>query len=184
MGYLLTCRLRRLMQDPDQILAPYVRPGMTVLEPGPGMGFFTLALARLTGPSGRVIAVDIQARMLAALQRRAAKAGLQDRIEARLAAPGSLQLGSLAGSVDFTLAFAVVHEMPDAATLFAEIAGASKAGASVLFAEPARHVPAAAFEGEVEAAVHAGFAVTGRPAIRRSRTALLQKGGLSAAPGR
>src|SRR3954447_24902465 len=44
-GYLLVSPLRRWMQNPDELIAPYVTPGMTVLEPGPGMGFFTLPLA-------------------------------------------------------------------------------------------------------------------------------------------
>ena len=72
----LASPLRRLMYNPDSILAPHVRKGMTVLEPGPGMGFFTLELARRVGPSGRVVAVDIQPRMLDRLKRRAALAGL------------------------------------------------------------------------------------------------------------
>jgi predicted O-methyltransferase YrrM len=63
---------------------------MTVLEPGPGMGFFTLDLARLAGRQGRVIAVDIQPRMIAGLQRRAAKAGLADTIDARVTTRDSL----------------------------------------------------------------------------------------------
>ena len=41
MGYLLLCPFRRLGQNPDKILRPYVSNGMTVLEVGPGMGFFT-----------------------------------------------------------------------------------------------------------------------------------------------
>jgi hypothetical protein len=49
LGYLLVSRMRRLSQDPGKVLAPYVREGMTVLEPGPCMGFFTLELARLAG---------------------------------------------------------------------------------------------------------------------------------------
>jgi predicted methyltransferase len=52
-GYLLLSPLRRLGQDPAKILAPYVREGMTVFEPGAGMGYFTLELARRVGPSGR-----------------------------------------------------------------------------------------------------------------------------------
>ena len=60
---------------------------MTVLEPGSGMGFFTLDLANLVGASGRIIAIDIQARMLERLKSRAAKAGLLDRIDVRLASP-------------------------------------------------------------------------------------------------
>lgn len=80
LGYLLASPIRRLLHDPREILSPHVREGMTVLEPGPGMGFFTLELLRLTGPSGRVVVVEIQPRMLAVLKRRAAKAGLLDRL--------------------------------------------------------------------------------------------------------
>ena len=58
LGYLLASPVRRwLGQDAAKILAPYVREGMMVFEPGPGMGFFTLELARLIGPSGKVIAL-------------------------------------------------------------------------------------------------------------------------------
>ncbi|MFY9643515.1 MAG: hypothetical protein WCD20_15720 [Rhodomicrobium sp.] len=59
MGYLLASPIRKWWQDPARILSPYVRAGMTVLEPGPGMGFFTLEIARLVGPSGRLVAVDV-----------------------------------------------------------------------------------------------------------------------------
>lgn len=56
--------IRKLTQDPAWMLKPFVRVGMTVVEPGPGMGFFTLELARLVGPEGRVIAVDVQPQMI------------------------------------------------------------------------------------------------------------------------
>jgi SAM-dependent methyltransferase len=78
LGCLLVTPLRRLKENPARILAPYLRPGMIVLEPGPAMGFFTLELARLVGPGGRVVAVDLQEKMLAALRRRAQKAGLAE----------------------------------------------------------------------------------------------------------
>lgn len=42
--------VRRLWHDPEVIVGPYVGAGMTVLEPGPGMGFFTLDMARRVGP--------------------------------------------------------------------------------------------------------------------------------------
>src|SRR6185503_21182636 len=62
-AYQSALRAAGIMQDPAAIVAPYVHAGMTVLEPGPGMGFFTLELARLVGPAGRVIAVDVEPRM-------------------------------------------------------------------------------------------------------------------------
>jgi SAM-dependent methyltransferase len=92
LGYLLLGPIRRLLHDPSPILAPYLREGMTVLEPGPGMGFFTLELARRVGRTGRVIVVDVQPKMIERLKRRAANANLADRIDARVARPDSMQL--------------------------------------------------------------------------------------------
>ena len=175
LGYLLASPVRRLLMDPGKILTPYVREGMTVLEPGPGMGFFTLELARLVGPSGHVVAVDIQPRMLAALKRRIGRAGLLDRVDIRLSASDTLRLTDLSGSVDFTLAFALVHEVPAVTSFFAEIAQASKPGAGLLFAEPAGHVKPAMFESELQAAVQAGFEIVQHAAIRRSHAAFLKR---------
>ena len=170
---MLASPLRRLMYDPAAILAPYVRAGMTVLEPGPGMGFFTLELARRVGPAGRVIAVDIQPRMLARLKVRASRAGLLPRLELRLAHPDSLGVADAAGAVDFVLAFAMVHEMPSAAEFFQEAAQAMKPDARMLLAEPAGHVQAELFREELASAAQAGLRTSDRPAIRRSLAAVL-----------
>lgn len=175
LGYLLVNPLRRLMQDPAKILAPYIREGMTVLEPGPGMGFFTLELARLVGQSGRVVAVDIQSKMLDRLKRRLTKAGLLERVDIRLVQPDSMRLADLAGSVDFALAFAAVHELPSASSFFNEVSFSLKPGACLLLAEPVGHVKAAQFDAELGAAAQAGLVLADRPRIRRSYTALLKK---------
>ena len=148
---------------------------MTVLEPGPGMGFFTLEMARLVGATGHVIAVDVQAKMLDRLERRARRAGVAERIEAHLTTADSMALTSLAGKVDFALAFAVVHEMPSAGRFFAETHATLKPGARLLFAEPSGHVTGADFEKELDAAMRAGFRVVARPQIRRGHAALLEK---------
>ena len=174
-GYLLLNPFRRLAQDPREILAPYVSPGMTVLEPGPGMGFFTLELARLVGPAGRVVAVDVQPKMLDKLKRRASSNGLQDRIETRLVEKGSMALSDLKGKVDFALAFAMVHETPDPSPFFREVQEALKPGALVLLAEPQGHVKLPEFEQELKAAAGAGLAISDRPRIKRSHAVLLRK---------
>ncbi len=175
LGYLLASPLRRLMHNAHQTVAPYVRAGMTVFEPGPGMGFFTLELARLVGPKGRVIAVDVQPKMIAGLKRRAKKAGLMDRIEARLASPDSLGVEDLRGTVDFTLAFAMVHEMPAPGPFFAQAAAVSKPGARLLLVEPAGHVTSELFEQELQEAAKAGFSIVERPSISHSQAALLER---------
>lgn len=179
LGYVLASPLRRLFlfQDPVQLLSPYVQAGMTVLEPGPGMGFFTLELARLAGPAGRVVAVDIQPKMVASLKRRLTRAGLLERVDARLVPPDSMRLGDLAGQVDFVLACYMVHELPAGNRFFTEVAEALKPGGCLLLAEPAGHVKAPMFESELQAAAQAGLEPVSRPVIRRSRAALLRKRG-------
>ena len=175
-GYLLASPIRKwLLQDPEALLAPFVREGMTVVEPGPGMGFFTLPLARLVGPAGRVIAVDIQPKMLETLRGRARKAGLLERIDARLAQPRTMGLDDLKGQADFVLAFAVVHEMPSTGAFFAEAAAALKPGGLLLLAEPAGHINPQAFQSELDLAQAAGLAELRRPAVRRSHAALFRK---------
>jgi ubiquinone/menaquinone biosynthesis C-methylase UbiE len=174
-GYLLVNPIRRWGQNPEKLLAPYVLEGMTILEPGPGMGFFTLPLARMTGPSGRVVAVDIQIRMLDSLRRRALKAGLLPRIETRLAQPNSMGIDDLKGAVDFVLAFFVVHEIPSAEAFFGEAAAALKPGGLLLLVEPAGHVKPEKFQRELEAAHAAGFEVAERPALRRRFAAVLRR---------
>ena len=175
LGYLLISPLRRLHLNPAKLLTPWVRAGITVLEPGPGMGFFTIPLAQLVGPSGRVIAVDVQPNMIGKLKQRVAKAHLAGRVDARLAAAESLAIKDLDGKVDFILAFAMVHEMPSARQFFAQAAAASKSGARLLLVEPAGHVKTEEFEVELREAADAGFKVLERPHIRRSQAALLQK---------
>jgi tRNA A58 N-methylase Trm61 len=173
LGYFLLGPLRRWFQDPGQILREHVRPGMTVLEPGPGMGFFTLELARIVGPHGRVVAVDVQERMLAVLRRRAERAGVGSRIETRLVTGDGLGVGDLAGKVDFVLAFALVHEVPDPVSFFGQVTQALKPSGKVLLAEPRGHVSEAKFEKTLNEAAATGLRVAHLQAIFRSRAAVL-----------
>jgi ubiquinone/menaquinone biosynthesis C-methylase UbiE len=140
------------------------------------MGFFTLDMARLVGPTGRVVAVDVQPRMLDVLRRRAEKTALQDRIDIRLAHGDGMGVDDLEGRVDFVLAFAVVHELPDAGRFFAEARRAMKPGGRLLLSEPRLHVSEAAFAATLQLAESAGLAVEDRPAIAMSRSATLKVG--------
>lgn len=81
-----------LFQNPEKILAPHVRTGMRVLDVGYAMGFFSLPMARLVGPNGRVVCVDLQQKMLDSLTRRARRAQVLDRIEVRRCGTDSLSI--------------------------------------------------------------------------------------------
>lgn len=176
LGYFLASPIRRwLLTDPRKMLSPYVREGMTVLEPGPGMGFFTIDLAKMVGASGRVIAVDIQEKMLRALKTKAEKADVLATIDARLVSPDSMKLDDLEGRVDFTLSYAVVHEMPSALHFFEEASRVSRIGALLFLVEPAGHVSDDAFNEELQFAQRFGFAVQERPVISRCHAAVLKR---------
>jgi len=175
LGYFLASPIRRLVQDPRAIVSPWVSEGMTVLEPGPGMGFFTLEMARLVGPHGRVVAVDVQARMLEALIKRARGAGLKERVEAREAEGENLRVEDLESKVDFILAFAVVHELPDVAAFFAQAHRALKPGGRMLVSEPKHHVSESALAVTAALAESAGFSIEAKPSIRGSRSVLFAR---------
>ena len=174
LGYLLASPLRRILQDPVEILKPYAEEGMTVLDVGCGMGFFSLPLAKLVGEKGRVVCIDLQEKMIKGLISRATKAGLSDRIDARVCSQSSLKVSDLAGKIDFALAFALVHEVPDKDTLFSEIHRAMKPAGNFLLAEPRGHVSKQDFEKTVSLAQRRGFEVISAPEIRRSHAFLLR----------
>ncbi|MGE5235423.1 MAG: class I SAM-dependent methyltransferase [Acidobacteriota bacterium] len=175
LGYALINPLRRWREDPVALLGPHVREGMVVLEPGCGMGYFTVPLARMVGPGGRVIAVDLQERMLAGLMRRARKAGVSARVEPRRAAADRLGIDDLADKVDLALALHMVHEVPDRRAFFAEVARALRPGGTMLVIEPKGHVTTDEFETTLAAAAQASLAPVERPASRTGRAALLRR---------
>lgn len=172
LAFLIDNRLRRWLQNPEQILNGHVREAQTVLDLGCGMGFLTLPLARMVGERGRVIAVDLQRGMLNGLQRRAKRAGLLPRITLHQSSPNRL---GLEAQVDFALAFAMVHEVVNIPSFFREVAGLLKPGARFLVAEPKRHVSTAQFQQMLEAAREAGLGVQSILSIRWSHAVLLER---------
>ena len=175
MGYFLASPIRRWFEDPEKMLGPYLREGMTVLEPGPGMGFFTLPMARMVGETGRVIAVDVQPRMLEGLRRRADHAGLLGRIELHRAQQDSLGVEDLRGKVDLVVAVHVVHEMPSDEEFFRQAAETLRPGGRLLLVEPRGHVKPEKFTHELHSASDAGLAMSERVMGGRSSTVLLAK---------
>jgi ubiquinone/menaquinone biosynthesis C-methylase UbiE len=149
-----------------------VHPGDRVADIGCGIGYFTIPLARLVGEKGWVIAVDLQPQMLAGLRRRAARAGLLERIELHQASATRLDIDT---PLDFALAFWMIHETPDPAALLAEINILLNPGAALLAVEPRGHVSHAAFEAMIAAACRTGFDPEPGPPVFVSRSILLRK---------
>ena len=174
-GYLLLNPLRRWVENPDKILGPFVEEGMTVLEPGCGMGYFTLPLARMVGPQGKVVALEVQSKMLSVLEQRARKAGLLDRIELRQIGSDGLNSEDLSGQVDFTAAFHMVHEVSDKSSFFTEVMRTLKPGGKLLVVEPKGHVSQDKFQQTVSTAEEMGFQSESLPIKIGGRVALLAR---------
>jgi ubiquinone/menaquinone biosynthesis C-methylase UbiE len=162
--------LRKPFHKPEQILGPYIEESMTVLDIGPGMGYFTIPLARMVGPRGRVIATDIQPEMLKALMKRAMKAGVDRRITAHLCKEDSLGLDV---KVDFALAFWMVHEVPDPMRFLEEMRSLLKTTGKLLISEPIIHVPSKKYAENIVKAAAIGFEVVAEPKIFLSRSVVL-----------
>jgi len=162
--------LRRIIQEPYRMLAPYVRPGFTAVDIGPGKGYFTIPMCNLVGKDGRVIAVDIQERMLNALNRRAAKEGLAANLITKLCRPDDFGIDVEA---DFVLAFWMVHEVPDPMRFFVNVKKIMRPQASFLIAEPYFHVTGKRFSYMLKTAQETGFAIVDAPSISYSHTAVL-----------
>jgi len=174
-GYLLASPVRKIFQNPEKMLASYIKPGMMVLDVGCAMGFFSLPMARMVGTGGRVVSVDVQEAMLKSLKKRAQKVNLSDRIETRMCRYHSLDLDDLKAKVDFALAFAVVHEVPDASIFYSELHETLKRNGKLLVAEPKGHVSVEAFDETVSMAMQYGFKKIEDLRLWRSHGVVLEK---------
>jgi len=80
---------------------------MTVCDMGCGDGYYTMELAKRVGPTGKVIAVDIQPEMLQELSRRCERNNLKN-VEMILGLPHDPKLPT--GKIDLILMVDVYHE--------------------------------------------------------------------------
>ncbi len=88
----------------------HVEPGATVLEVGPGTGYFSVEASRMIGGGGRLLCLDIQRPMLAELAEHLREAGV---INADLLLGAATRLPLADDSVDSAYLVAVIGEVPD-----------------------------------------------------------------------
>jgi len=163
------------MEKPEKLFHGLIEEGMTVFEPGCGMGYFTLPIARMVGPSGKVVAVDIQPKMLDGLSRRAEKAGLGERIEIRLATEKGMGLEDLGSVADIAVALHMVHEVENQDSFFQEVRNVLKSGGKLFILEPLFHVSKKSMEQSISLANRIGFTTLAQGTEMSGRSALLLK---------
>ncbi|MFC1882137.1 methyltransferase domain-containing protein [Thermodesulfobacteriota bacterium] len=170
LAYTFDNPLRRLIHKPQKILGNYVKEGMTVMDLGCGMGHFSIGMAGLVGSTGKVIAVDLQQNMLDIMSKRSRRASLDDRIIPHLCRADAIDIDE---SVDFILAFWMVHEVPDQSQFFKQLKLLLAAEGKILITEPKMHVTVQDLENTVEIAHSCGLQCIEKPDIRFSHAALL-----------
>jgi ubiquinone/menaquinone biosynthesis C-methylase UbiE len=169
---MLESRLRRVVQNPKRILRPYLKPGDKVLDFGCGPGFFTFDMAQLVGESGLVYAADLQEGMLEIVRKKTLSSGLQDRIKIHKCEESSIHLNE---TVDFILAFYMIHEVTDQDIIFNEFKQILNPDGKLLIIEPNFHVTKKDFQNMILKLEKAGFKIVERPKHFLSRSVLSEK---------
>jgi precorrin-6B methylase 2 len=117
----------------DLLLAELrLRPGMTVADIGAGTGYMARRMARAVGPSGRILAVDVQPQMLRLLREASAREGLT-QIEPVLGEAADAKLAP--ASVDLAVMVDVYHELEHPFEVVASIVRALKPEGRLVFVE-------------------------------------------------
>lgn len=164
--------LRPIFHKPEKIFDGLVKPGMVVADIGCGLGYFSIGLASMVGPEGRVIAIDLQPQMLARMERRVYRAGMADRVHAQRCNSGNI---GITEKLDFALAFWVVHETPSVQSFYLQVFEALRNGGRLLIAEPKVHVKLADFQKNIALSEEIGFRVVAFPQVAFSNAAVLEK---------
>ncbi len=125
--------LRRWIHPVRPMLEKFrLKAGDTVLELGPGPGYFTIEAARIVGPAGRVVCLDIQLEMLRLLRKRLDE---QAVVNAHPVVADATRLPLADRSVDAAFLVAVFGEVPDRPAALSELRRVLKPGGLLSFSE-------------------------------------------------
>jgi len=120
---------RDVWQKPDAVIqALGVAPGMTVADLGAGTGYFSVHLAKAVGEKGRVLAIDVEPKLVDYMKERAEKAKLAQLVAvlAPVDDPKLPQRG-----VDLVLIVDTWHHIDDRLHYLEKLASGLKAGGRV-----------------------------------------------------
>lgn len=165
-------KFRRLLQNPNKILKPYIEKGMTVLDVGCGPGFFSIDMAELVGESGRVIASDLQKEMLQIVQNKINGSKLENRIVLHRCEE---EIIGISEQVDFILLFYMVHEVSNKELFFSELKTILRQNGKILVVEPPFHVSKLEFKEMIKLANDHGLKNIKKPKFLFHQAVVLQK---------
>ena len=117
----------------SKLLPPLkIQPGDVVVDLGAGSGYYTMRLAKLVGAEGKVIAVDVQADMLAIIKSKVKKAKVEN-VEMIQCTESDPKLPKAA--VDLILMVDVYHELAYPYEVTQKMVDSLKPGGRLVFVE-------------------------------------------------
>ena len=137
MGYQAAGWLERPEREKEEAPAKLLKaldlkPGMVVADVGAGSGYHSFRIAPLVGPTGKVLAVDVQPQMIALLRARAKK----EKVKNVEPVKGTEQDPKLpASGVDLVLMVDVYHEFSHPYEMGQKLVEALKPGGRLVFVE-------------------------------------------------
>ncbi len=130
---------RDAWQQPTKVVeALELEPGMAVADIGAGTGYFNPHLAAAVGPDGKVVAIDIEPKMVEYMAERAKRDGTP-QVEARVTQPGSHGLAD--GEVDRVLIVDTYHHIEDRPAYFGALRAALKPGGKLVIVDITKEAP-------------------------------------------
>lgn len=133
-GILWLERMERETEEKPQLLidALEIKPGQTIADLGAGSGYYSFRIAPLVGPTGKVLAIDIEPAMLEVIAQRASR----ERIANVAAVRASARDPNLTpGSVDLLFMVDVYHELEYPYEVMTQVRAALKPAGRVALIE-------------------------------------------------
>lgn len=133
MANLIDNPFRRKIQPPGETAIQHgIKPGMRVLEVGPGNGTYTLAAAQQVVPKGELVTIDIEPKMIERVRNKIEAKNITN-IDARVADVYDLPFEN--SSFDLIYMIAVINEIPDIPKALVEFHRVLKPSGSLVFSE-------------------------------------------------
>jgi predicted methyltransferase len=124
---------RETEEQPQLVVdALEIKPGQTIADLGAGSGYYSFRIAPLVGPTGKVLAIDIEPAMLEVIAQRAGRERIANVVTVR----SSARDPNLApASVDLLFMVDVYHELEYPYEVMTKVRGALKPGGRVALIE-------------------------------------------------
>jgi precorrin-6B methylase 2 len=124
---------RETEERPQLVIDAFeIKPGQTIADLGAGSGYYSFRIAPLVGEQGKVLAIDVEPRMLRIVAERARRAGIEN-VETVLSTAHDPNLP--ANSVDLLFMVDVYHELEFPKEMMLKVRDALKPGGRVALIE-------------------------------------------------